>query len=47
MQTANWASVVWIGVIALAFVVYVIHGKKHYTAPVTFVEDRREAGMEL
>ena len=47
LQTANWAPVVWAGVIVLAFMVYAIHGKKHYTAPVTFVEGRREAGTEL
>jgi hypothetical protein len=38
---------VWFAVIVLAFVVYLVHGKKHYTAPVTFVEGRREAGAEI
>lgn len=41
-SNANWAPVVWAGVIVLALVVYVLHGKKHFTAPVVFVEGRRE-----
>ncbi|KAH7125102.1 amino acid transporter-like protein [Dendryphion nanum] len=44
IETTNWAPLVWVGVILLAVVVYVLHGKNHYTPPVEFVEGRREAG---
>jgi choline transport protein len=47
LETANWAPLVWVGAIVLAFVVYFLHGKKHYTAPVLFVEGRKEEGIEL
>ena len=39
---ANWGPVLWAGVCLLAAVVYVFHGRKHYTPPVIFVEGRRE-----
>ncbi|KAL3419347.1 amino acid permease [Phlyctema vagabunda] len=45
--TANWAPAVWTGVILLALVVYVVHGRKHYTPPVVFVEGRRVGGVAL
>jgi choline transport protein len=46
-SNANWAPAVWVGVILLSGFVYVVHGKKHYTPPVVFVEGRRVANMEL
>ena len=46
-STANWAPLVWVGVIGLATAVYLFHGGKVYTPPVLFVEGRKEAGMGL
>jgi len=46
-DTANWAPAVWAGVIVAAGAVYVVHGRKHYTAPVVFVEGRRKEGEAL
>jgi choline transport protein len=46
-SNANWAPAVFGGVIFLALVAYIVHGKKHYTPPVLFVEGKRQAGMEL
>ena len=45
--TANWAPLVWIGVLFLAFGAYVFHGKKNFTAPVVFVEGRKHEGVGL
>jgi len=47
LTTANWAPAVWVGVMLLAVAIYVVHGKRHYTPPVVFVEGKREGGMEL
>ena len=47
LTTANWAPAVWVGVLLLAVVIYFVHGKKHYTAPVVFVEGKREGGVGL
>ena len=44
-STANWAPVVWVGVIGLAAAVYVVHGRRVYTPPVTFVEGRKQVGV--
>ncbi|KAH6668007.1 amino acid transporter-like protein [Halenospora varia] len=44
-DTANWASMVWGGVIALAVVVYYVHGRRKYTPPVVFVEGREGLAM--
>lgn len=46
VDTANWAPLVWVSVIVLSWVVYLVHGRRHYTAPVVFVEGKR-VGMEL
>lgn len=46
-STANWAPLVWVGVIGVAVVVYLVHGKKLYTPPVAFVEGRKQAGVGL
>ncbi|RDW84572.1 hypothetical protein BP6252_02162 [Coleophoma cylindrospora] len=46
-STANWAPAVWAGVIALALVVYIVHGRKRYTPPVVFVEGHRTVGMGM
>ncbi|KAF9077332.1 amino acid/polyamine transporter I [Rhodocollybia butyracea] len=45
--SANWAPLVWVLVIVLAVIAYVLHGKRHYTAPVEFVEGRKAAGTGL
>ena len=47
LASANWAPVVWVGVMIVAVVVYFVYGKKHYTAPVEFVEGRKAAGVGL
>ncbi|PNH45154.1 hypothetical protein VD0004_g2653 [Verticillium dahliae] len=44
---ANWAPLIWAAVIALATVMYVVQGRKTYTAPVDFVEGRKAEGVEL
>lgn len=44
---ANWAPAVWVGVILMALVVYFVHGKRHFTPPVMFVEGRKDAGVGL
>lgn len=46
-SSANWAPVVWVAVIVISIVFYVFHGRKHYTAPVDFVEGRKAAGVGL
>jgi choline transport protein len=38
---ANWGPALWAGVCLLAAVIYIFHGRKHYTPPVIFVEGRR------
>ncbi|KAJ9610790.1 polyamine transporter tpo5 [Cladophialophora chaetospira] len=45
-STANWAPAVWAGVILLGVVTYIFHGKKHFTAPVVFVEGKRTGGLQ-
>jgi choline transport protein len=45
-STANWAPAVWAGVIALSVMTYWLHGKKHFTAPVVFVEGKRTGGFQ-
>lgn len=47
LSSANWAPVVWVGIIALSFAVYLLHGRRVYTPPVDFVEGRKEAGVGL
>jgi choline transport protein len=47
LDSANWAPLVWVGVIILAIVAYAIHGRRHYTPPVDFIEGKREAGTGL
>ena len=48
LETANWAPLVWAGIIAVSYLVYQLHGKQHYTPPVDFVEGRRnpDAGLQ-
>lgn len=46
ISTANWAPAVWGGVILLSFVTYLLHGKKHFTAPVVFVEGMRTGALQ-
>ena len=44
---ANWAPAVWAGVIIVSIVSYFLHGRKHFTAPVMFVEGRKAAGVGI
>lgn len=44
---ANWAPAIWAGVLLLSVVVYWIHGKRHFTPPVMFVEGRRTEGVGI
>lgn len=44
---ANWAPAIWGAVIVLSVVAYVFHGRRHFTAPVIFVEGRRLEGVDL
>ncbi|KAI6812114.1 GABA permease-like protein [Hortaea werneckii] len=45
--SANYGPLIWVAVMVIAVAVYVVHGKRHYTAPVQFVEGRKAAGIEL
>lgn len=45
-STANWAPAVWAGVILLSFITYLLHGKRHFTAPVVFVAGMRVGGLQ-
>ena len=45
-SSANWAPAVWGGVIVLSAFTYLIHGRKHFTAPVVFVEGKRTGGLQ-
>ncbi|TKA83694.1 hypothetical protein B0A55_00266 [Friedmanniomyces simplex] len=46
-STANWAPLVWVLVILVSYIVYVLYGRRNYTAPVEFVEGRKAAGVGL
>ena len=46
LDTANWAPAVWVGVMLLSVVSYFLHGKRHFTAPVVFVEGKRTGGLQ-
>ncbi|KAI6903080.1 GABA permease-like protein [Hortaea werneckii] len=43
--SANYGPLIWVAVMIIAVAVYVVHGKRHYTAPVQFVEGRKAAGV--
>ena len=47
LGSANWAPLVWVAVMVLAVIIYLVHGKRHYTAPVEFVEGRKAEGVGL
>jgi choline transport protein len=47
LGSANWAPLVWVAVMVLSAVIYIVHGKRHYTAPVEFVEGRKAEGVGL
>lgn len=47
LADANWAPLIWAGVIVIAAVMYVMGGRAVYTAPVDFVEGRKAEGVEL
>lgn len=44
---ANWAPLIWVGVILLAAVMYIFQGRKHYTPPADFVEGRKNGSVAL
>lgn len=44
---ANWAPAIWGAVILLSVIAYFVHGRKHFTAPVIFIEGKREVGVDL
>ncbi|KAF7880907.1 uncharacterized protein EAF02_006798 [Botrytis sinoallii] len=45
LENANWAPAVWFAVIVIAGLIYVVHGRKHYTPPVVFVKGRGDSEM--
>lgn len=45
-DNANWAPAVWAGVIILSLISYFMHGRRHYTPPVLFVEGKRVGGLQ-
>lgn len=45
-SSANWAPAVWAGVAILSVITYVLHGRKHFTAPIVFVEGKRTGGLQ-
>ena len=45
-SNANWAPAVWAGVIVLSIISYFVHGRKHYTPPIVFVEGKRVGGLQ-
>ena len=45
--TANWAPLVWVGVMFIAVTTYLTHGRRFYTPPVAFVEGKRPVGVGL
>lgn len=46
-SNANWGPALWAGVCVFASIVYLVHGRKHYTPPVMFVEGRRGDGVGI
>lgn len=46
-STANWAPLVWVGVMLISVAYYLLYGKRNYTSPVEFVEGRKAAGVGL
>lgn len=45
--SANYGPLVWVAVMMIAVIVYMVHGRQHYTAPVEFVDGRKEVGVGL
>lgn len=45
--SANWAPLIWAGVIIIAAIAYVTHGRRAYTPPVSFVEGFKLQGVGL
>ncbi|KAF7948988.1 hypothetical protein EAE96_008166 [Botrytis aclada] len=45
LGNANWAPAVWFAVIVIAGLIYIVHGRKHYTPPVVFVKGRGDCEM--
>lgn len=47
LKSANWAPLVWVGVMILSAGFYFVYGQRYYTSPVEFVEGRKAAGVGL
>lgn len=47
LAEANWAPLVWVGVMIVSVVFYLFYGKNHYTPPVNFVEGKRADDAHL
>ncbi|CAK3901051.1 amino-acid permease [Lecanosticta acicola] len=47
LSSANWAPLVWVGVIIVSIVFYVVYGRRHYTAPVEFIRGHKKDGVGL
>lgn len=45
-STANWAPAMWAGVLVLSVISYLVHGKRHFTPPVIFIEGKRTGGLQ-
>jgi amino acid transporter len=45
-SSANWAPAVWGGVILLSVFTYFVHGGRHFTPPVMFVEGKRVGALQ-
>lgn len=44
---ANWAPLIWIGVVLLSFLAYLFHGRRMFTPPVIFVKGEKQDCKEL
>lgn len=44
---ANWGPALWAAVCVFAAIAYLLHGRKHYTPPVMFVEGRKMEGVGI
>lgn len=43
--SANWAPLIWVGVMIIAVIAYVTYGRKVYTPPVSFIEGVKLQGV--
>lgn len=47
VANANWGPALWAAVCLFATIVYIVHGRKHYTPPVSFVAGRKMEGVGI